>query len=179
MKKHNARRKKVESRKKTSQQGKGPSGFGVPNNGFISDSEGHKNYEMMTKFLASTKKTIVDNGEFPFAIDEERGAVDFRLINQEDKDNLISALLHSRILAINEPGKTTGMNPYFEMWNGDPHWNIGSMGSIWMDVQTSEGTEYRISVIANYKGDRAFFFIPWNDNVLSNFILKQMKAQGL
>lgn len=142
MKKHNARRKKVQARKAKQSSQKSRPNIGHPMSGFITPEQGRANYNALNRTLFHAQMS----GEIAF-FEKSEVFVSPKEIPEEDYKCIEQGILTSRILGEGEEALGTAMNPVFNHYEDDPYWNIGSMGSIWMDIKTDAGTEYRISAI--------------------------------
>ena len=142
MKKHNARKKKVQARKAKQSSQKSRPTVGHPMSGFISDEQGKKNENALGRTLFHAQMS----GEIAFFYQSDY-FVSPDDIPGEDFQNIEEAILTSRLLEEGEEALGSAMDPAFVHYQNDPYWNIGSMGSIWMDIKTDSGNDYRISAI--------------------------------
>ena len=159
MKKHNARKKKVANRVKAhnskSHRIGQPKGS-QDNGGWITDAQFSANENAV---LSAVQGFRTGTGG-RFYVNPEQGAIDFRELEDDERICIAHGIAKSRLLARGEEPGGSATYGDFRKHTEDPHWNIGCFGSIWLDVKSDAGNDYRVSLMSDETGELAFAVFP-------------------
>jgi hypothetical protein len=156
--KHNARKKKIAGRiRANANKSKSTSNpIGSPFAGFINDDIYVRNRKAVQKACQDFRSGVRAN----FYHDAELGATHLMSLSDVDRTSVAHAIAKSRLLAPGESALGTAMYPVYLKHTESPYWNIGSAGSVWMDVMSDSGTPFRISYMEDITGASAFAIFP-------------------
>lgn len=160
MKKHNARKKKIANRiKANNTKASNNQKIGMPVAGYIN----HDQFEINQKATLSMINDFKSGKRLRFYHNLEERAFHLMALHEEDRTSIAHAIAKSRLLKQGEQPLGTAMYPAFLKHTESPYWNIGSFGSIWMDVKSDSGRDFRVSIISDSAGDMAFAVFPQLD----------------
>ena len=158
MKKHNARKKKVANRVKAHNSKSSNARIGQP----LSGGQGISN----AQFTANENAVLSAVNGFKtgtggrFYVNPEKGAVDFRELEDDERICIAHGIAKSRLLRPGEEPEGSATFGAFRKHTEDPYWNIGCFGSIWLDLKSDAGNDYRVSLISDEVGSLAFAVFP-------------------
>ena len=161
MKKHNARKKKVANRVKAYNSKSKIGRIGQPlssqdGNGTISNAQFSANENAVLSAVEGFRTGT--GGSFYF--NPEQGAIDFRQLEDDERICIAHGIAKSRLLLRGEEPGGSACYGDFRKHTEDPHWNIGCFGSIWLDLKSDSGKDYRVSLLSDEDGSLAFGVFP-------------------